>query len=147
LFTGRHCFAASRGLETYNDQQTIPDENVMLGEHLRTHGWTCFHTGKWHLDRPSFNRCFDQARAVFFGGMSDHFSLRLHDLSGKTDHPVENSLNAGRHSTEIFVDAACQFLDRRRPGDPPFFLSCCFTSPHDPRIAPRNGTLFSLQSR
>jgi arylsulfatase A-like enzyme len=136
LYTGRHCFAASQGLQSYTDQQAIPEKNILLGEHLRAHGWTCFHTGKWHLDSVSFNRCFDRGQAVFFGGMSDHFSLPLHDRTESATYPTEQAYHDSQHSTEIFVDAACRFLEERRPDDPPFFLSCCFTSPHDPRSAP-----------
>lgn len=136
LFTGKTCFTASRGIASYADCQTIPPANRLLGEHLRTHGWTCFHTGKWHLDQASLNRCFDQGEAIFLGGMADHFSLPLQHYRHDATYTKATAYVDGRHSTEVFVDAAMQFLDRRRPSDPSFFLSCCFTSPHDPRVAP-----------
>jgi len=133
LFSGRHCYSAyDRSVSV----GTIPTAKVLLGEHLRQQGWACFHTGKWHLDHRSLNRCFDQGRAMFVGGMHDHYRIPLHDWRADGDYRKDSAYVDGRHSTEVFVDAAMRFLDGRRGSTQPFFLSCCFTSPHDPRTAP-----------
>ncbi len=154
LFTGRQCFAASSGIDSYGAIGTIPGDNVLIGQALRGAGYTCFHTGKWHLDRASLNRCFNAGADIFLGGMDDHFSLPVHAFDPSGVYPAEKVTRTTRHSTEVFVDRALEFLGERaaqaksaaathtsethtsETSSEPFFLSCCFTSPHDPRRAP-----------
>jgi len=47
------------------------------------------------------------------------------------DHITE-----GKHSSELFADAAVEFLDSHKSLDP-FFLYVSFTAPHDPRTSPK----------
>lgn len=135
LNTGRDPFCTSIGLGSYDEIRTLRPDAVTLGEHFGTAGWRTFHTGKWHLDRASLNRSFQQATRVFLGGMSDHFSIRLAERDPTGAYPDAARRCHGRHSTEVFAEAAIRFLgevDREEP----FVLSCCFTAPHDPRQAP-----------
>ena len=104
-----------------------------LGESLREAGYETFATGKWHNGRGAFRRSFESAKAVMFGGMSNHRAVPVVDLEG--DEFV-NQRTGAKHSTELFTDAAVEFLSRQR-GEEPFFCYLAFTAPHDPRDPPR----------
>ena len=132
----------------------IPAEHALLGEALRRRGYHCFHTGKWHNGSEAFARSFDDGAEIFFGGMDDHWNVPACDFdpSGVYDgrlprcpQPgkgkavrwvVGDHVHAGVHSTDLFADASCRFIDSRRDAGEPFFLSCAFMAPHDPRIMP-----------
>ncbi len=106
---------------------------VTLGELLRRNGYTTFGTGKWHNGRPSFIRSFESGRNILFGGMSDHMKVPLHDLA--SDGKVVHERVGEKHSSELFADAAIEFL-RDHDGTKPFFCYVSFTAPHDPRQPP-----------
>ena len=38
-----------------NDGSTIPDSLISLPEVLQRHGYTTYHTGKWHSDKKSYS--------------------------------------------------------------------------------------------
>ncbi|MDA0990224.1 MAG: sulfatase-like hydrolase/transferase [Verrucomicrobia bacterium] len=133
LHTGRSLFQMS------NEGQDIDPGHVLLGEHLQAHGYHAFHTGKWHNERASLARSFNDGDAIFLGGMGDPWKLPLtaFDPSGVYANervPAPDDLQ--RHSTTRFVDAARTFVDRN-DRDQPFFLSIALTAPHDPRSAPK----------
>ena len=114
-----------------------------LAELLRESGYATFATGKWHNGREVFARGFARGRAVFFGGMCDHNAVSLVDLN-------EGEFTGKRvgvgHSSEIFADAAVEFLssyERRAP----FFLYVSFTAPHDPRDPPEEQRRYYYEHR
>lgn len=140
----------------------IPAEHITLPETLRSTGYHTHHIGKWHQDRDSFHRSFDSAARIFgfadgwykqYGG---HWNVPLHDFDPtgtydpeeayildedkKTRLPVQTAVG-GVHSSEIFADAAIEFLDQRGHGagrvtEKPFFMYVSFVAPHDPRQSP-----------
>ena len=122
LHTGRNWFHVK------NDMSNAQTLGARLGEN----GYVTFGTGKWHNGQPSFERSFQQGRAVFFGGMSDHTKVPLKDLA---DGKLVNQRVADKFSSELFADAAVDFLRTYR-GDKPFFCYVAFTAPHDPRQPP-----------
>ncbi len=104
-------------------------------ERFGASGYVTFGTGKWHNGEGSYRRSFQSGKAVFFGGMSDHFAVPLRDWDGRELTPVRRE---ERHSSEIFADAAIGFLDgyAARGETQPFACYVAFTAPHDPRDAP-----------
>ena len=107
----------------------------MLPEVLGRHGYVTFGTGKWHNRPESFTRGFQHGRAVFIGGMSNHLKVPIRDLTseGKLTPPRQ----AKKFSSEVFADAAIEFLESRRGrNEKPFFAYVSFSSPHDPRQPP-----------
>ena len=154
LMTGRTLFHLDR------QGQDIPADHVLLGELLRRHGYVTFGTGKWHNGTASYARSFSAGAEIFFGGMDDHWNVpacdfdptgrypeaREHsrsldtwyDENGRpfkrvhTNRQVFDHTRAGRHSSDLFGDAAVEFL-RSHDGDQPFFLYVSFMAPHDPR--------------
>lgn len=103
---------------------------LLLPELLQRHGYQTFATGKWHNGEESWQRAFQQGSSIMFGGMSDHTKVPLRDLeaAGKL-----GPLRTGdKFSSEIFADAAIDYLEKR-DRDQPFFAYVAFTAPHDPR--------------
>ncbi|MBF0245217.1 MAG: sulfatase-like hydrolase/transferase [Planctomycetes bacterium] len=135
--------------------ETIPRNHTTLGEHLRHQGYATCGIGKWHNEREAFARSFSEGDEIFFGGMSDHWNVPAYrfDPGGRYEEKrsyIENPwysnevkvrhcdhIEAGRHSTDLFVEAAIGQL-RKRAGDPrPFFMYVALMAPHDPRSMPR----------
>jgi arylsulfatase A-like enzyme len=111
----------------------ISPDCVTMPELLRKNGYATFATGKWHNDKPALQRSFESARAVFFGGMGNHFATPLHDLA--TDGKITPAGQSTGFDAEVFADAAIGFLKEQK-GDKPFFAYVSFKTPHDPRKGP-----------
>ncbi len=123
LNSGRTLFHVKTDL---SNAQTMP-------ETFRKAGYMTFGTGKWHNQAPSFVRSFEEGKAVFFGGMSDHTKVHLADTTA--DGQVGNKRVGDKFSSTLFADAAVEFLENYH-GDRPFYAYVAFTAPHDPRQAP-----------
>lgn len=103
-----------------------------MPQHFAKHGYTTFGTGKWHNGGQTFEASFQLGKDVFLGGMSDHFKVPVRDLdeNGKLGEPTFK-----QYSTDVFTDAAIQFLSHHTQTNPekPFFCYVAYTVPHDPR--------------
>lgn len=117
--------------------KVIPPEHVTLPEVLRKAGYATFETGKWHQDSKTFARCFTAGGKIFFGGMSDHYKVPVRDFDPTGEYPRDKVYHdEGRHSSELFSDAAIKFL-REYKDSKPFFVYIPYTAPHDPRHMPK----------
>ncbi len=151
----RAMLLTGRGLYHIEGQGgTIPATHIMLPELFREDGYTTFGTGKWHNGREAFARCFADGAEIMFGGMSDHWNVPVYhfDPSGayetKTsviEDPLHSNrvtlkeydhITEGKHSSELFADAAIDFLEKHDSSNP-FFLYVAFMAPHDPRSMPK----------
>jgi len=139
LMTGRTLFH----LEGVGN--VIPENHILLPEVLQKAGYITFHTGKWHQDAKAFARCFSAGAKIFFGGMSDQYKVPVRDFDPTGKYPKEGSRKAGsqkiyyvegKHSSELFSDAAIKFLHDYKDNKP-FFVYIAYTSPHDPRHMPK----------
>ena len=148
LMTGRTLFHLG------GEGQSIPDEHVLLGELLRGHGYETFGTGKWHNGSDSYARSFSCGADIFFGGMEDHWNVPAcrFDPTGRYDvelpmvrdpwgsnevtYRQHDHVTPGKHSSELFSDAAIDFLQNYGSAAP-FFMYVSFMAPHDPRTMPR----------
>ncbi len=135
LMTGRPLFR----LHTTGD--SIPPDHIMMPEILREAGYITFGTGKWHNDRSSFHRAFSTAGNIFLGGMhwpseGGHEAPLLHDFDPTGAYPKTDSYHADGYSSELYADAAIDFLEEASTLNQPFFAYVSFTSPHDPRTPP-----------
>ena len=106
---------------------------VQLPEVLRKNGYATFGTGKWHNGKASFLRAFENGKAVFLGGMSDHTKVPIVEVKDGQATPRRFGES---FSSELFADAAVEFL-KQHDGSKPFFAYVSFTAPHDPRQPPR----------
>lgn len=104
-----------------------------LPEILKEAGYVTFSTGKWHNGESSWLRSFQRGQNVFFGGMSDHNRVPVVDLD--SNGQLTRKRTEAGFSSELFADAAIQFLDEYE-GDAPFYAYVAFTAPHDPRQPP-----------
>ncbi len=148
LHTGRTLFHID------GEGQEIPPGHITLGECLRSAGYTTFGTGKWHNGRSAYARSFSGGDEIFFGGMGDHWNVPAYrfDPTGRYDSkcpyvadPFRSNttefkdcdhIEAGKHSTDLFVDAAVRFVDQHNNADP-FFMYISLMAPHDPRTMPQ----------
>ncbi len=105
----------------------------LLPEHLGAHGYMTFATGKWHNGQESWLRAFQRGKNIMFGGMSDHSQVPVRDLG--SDGKLTPERVGGKFSSELFADAAIEFLQGHDAAQP-FFAYVAFTAPHDPRMPP-----------
>jgi arylsulfatase A-like enzyme len=123
IMSGRSLFRAHTDLK---DQDTWP-------EAFGKAGYRTFMTGKWHNEGESARRSFEVGRAVFFGGMGNPYRLPVEDFDS---HGFTNKRPSGKHAAELFADTAIDFL-KEQTGDRPFLCYVAFTTPHDPRVVPK----------
>jgi arylsulfatase A-like enzyme len=124
LLTGRTLFRVKENLQ---GQPTWP-------EAFAKEGYSTFFTGKWHNQRESALRVFQQGKAIFLGGMGDPYHLSIQDIT--PEHAFANQRFSGEHSVKLFADAASQFL-AAQTAERPFLCYVPFNLPHDPRVAPK----------
>jgi arylsulfatase A-like enzyme len=123
------------------DGNVIPDSIVGLPEVLRHAGYTTFQCGKWHSDKASYNRFFNTGAHIFFGGMhtvadGGQFHPKVFDYDPTGIYPSENRRQSDTYSSELYADAAVEFLQSDVAKKAPFLCYVAFTSPHDPRTPP-----------
>lgn len=141
LHTGANTFRAVIGkqVDDYHNLLTLDPSLPTLGETLRRAGYHTFATGKWHNDKAGFHRSFADAHRIFFGGMCDHDQVPLHDYDRTGAYPDAARYTGDGFSSELFADAAIDFLQSYAQTDrqaQPFFCYVAFTAPHDPRTSP-----------
>jgi len=130
--------------------QHIPEDHIMLGEVLRKAGYNTFGTGKWHNGPESYSRSFSHGGEIFFGGMNDHWNVPSCKFNPDGVYPEPRELEArfgdlqvnitprydhiphGKHSSDLFCDAAIDFISQYQD-DTPFFTYIAYMAPHDPR--------------
>jgi arylsulfatase len=126
---------------------TVPPENGFLSEILRTHGYSTYAVGKWHLtpddethmaaDRSSWplGRGFDRWYG-FHGGETHQFVPTLYCDNHSVQPPRTPA--EGYHLTEDLVDHAIEYLSdlRNADGEQPFFLYFATGACHSPHHAP-----------
>ena len=119
----------------------------LWGETLGAAGYDTSIVGKWHLSKPDLDRSFQERSQVFMGGMFESGPAAYNRPSeGNTWTPWDTSLKGQwlpvpeggvRHSAMIWADAAAERIRAGSKYEGPFFLYVGFTSPHDPRQAPK----------
>lgn len=114
----------------------INPELSLMPETFKKHGYETYAIGKWHNDFSSFNRSFTGGANIFFGGMSDHDKVPVHQFHEDGVYNKETMTYGDKHSSELFADTAIDFIENHNR-DKPFFLYVANTAPHDPRTAPK----------
>jgi len=96
-------------------------------------GYATFAAGKWHNGPPALPKSFQQARALFVGGMANPLKAPTSDMlpTGKLT-PAKIS---PKHLCEEATDETLAFL-KSQDGTKPFFSYLAFDGPHDPHIVP-----------
>jgi len=110
------------------------DSGTILPQALRKGGYHTFATGKWHNGELSFENSFDEAEAVFFGGAArSHIGVPVHRMIAGLMVPYDSGES---FSTELFSDAAIEYIESREKADKPFFCYIPVTAPHSPVTPP-----------
>ncbi len=136
LMTGQSLFRAARNTGATPGDKSEPGPFHMFPEVLRQNGYQTFATGKWHNGPKLFARAFGNGGNIFFGGMGDQLKMPVQDFDPSGAYPKSNIHPSGKFASELFADTAVNFLNKYS-GEQPFLLYCAFTSPHDPRMAPK----------
>ena len=110
------------------------DSGVLMPQVFQKAGYQTFATGKWHNGASSFEKCFDEAEAVFFGGAArTHINVPVNRMIAGLMVPYD----AGEtFSTDLFADAAIEFIEGQSKKEQPFFCYIPFTAPHSPVTPP-----------
>ncbi len=124
-----------------NDGAVIPDSIAGLPEILRSRGYTTFHTGKWHSDKQSHHRFFSAGNNIFFGGMhfeknGGQFHPFVYNYNEEGLYPREAGWKSDTFATQLYANAAIDFINSPIAKEKPFLCYLAFTSPHDPRTPP-----------
>ena len=110
------------------------DSGTILPQALRKGGYHTFATGKWHNGELSFENSFDEAEAVFFGGAArSHIGVPVNRMIAGLMVPYDSGES---FSTELFADAAIEYIESRAKIDKPFFCYIPVTAPHSPVTPP-----------
>jgi arylsulfatase A-like enzyme len=136
LISGQTLFHVHHNLIDANSPVEKRRPYHLFPEVLRERGYVTFATGKWHNGEKTHARCFSSGENIFFGGMSDHDKVPVADFDPTGEYPKQKRFIAKGFSTEIFSDSAIKFLKEHK-GDRPFLAYVAYTSPHDPRTAPK----------
>ncbi|MEX0775820.1 MAG: sulfatase-like hydrolase/transferase [Phycisphaeraceae bacterium] len=136
IMTGRSLFHLdlSRGAK-HTDNGKLGDKYLTLPETLRENGYATFATGKQHNGPAVVARGFTHAQSMLLGGMSHHMGAHVNDFDLTGEYPFSAARPTDKYSSEVFTDAAVQFL-KSRPQNQPFFMYVSYTAPHEPLMAP-----------
>jgi len=123
--------------DDFHGRQCIRPDRELLGEVLRKSGYHTHVVGKWHNDPASLNRSFASGEALLMRGMSAHENPPLHAYNKNGQYDEKSAVATPGFSTELFANAAIDFIQKTPNEAEPFFLYCAFTSPHDPCTPPQ----------
>lgn len=126
----------------------LPRDCGLLPEILRTHGYSTFAVGKWHLtpsehvsaagpyDSWPLGRGFERFYGFMGAETSQYHPELVHD---NHQVPIPATPEEGYHLTEDLVDHAIGYVADIRQVDPakPFFLYLAFGATHAPHQVPR----------
>lgn len=109
----------------------LPQREKLIPAHLKPLGYAgaCF--GKWNIGFAPGSRPTERGFDEFLGIRSGNADYYTHVYAGEHDlyRGVEPAYVSG-YSTELFAEAACEFMRRRQDG--PFFVYLPFSAVHYP---------------
>ena len=144
LMTGRHEFR-SGVTHTIAERERLALSATTLPQLLKSAGYTSGIFGKWHLgDEDAYQpgkRGFDRVFIHGGGGIGQNFPGSCGDAPGNSYfNPVIRSdgtfVKTKGYCTDVFFDAAIDWIDRCRKEDRPFFCYVTPNAPHSPLESP-----------
>jgi arylsulfatase A-like enzyme len=144
LMTGRHEFR-SGVTHTLNERERLALSATTLPQLLKTAGYSSGIFGKWHLgDEDAYQpdkRGFDRVFIHGGGGIGQSFPGSCGDVPGNSYfNPTIRSdgtfVKTKGYCTDVFFDAALDWIDRCRNEGRPFFCYVTPNAPHGPLDCP-----------
>jgi arylsulfatase len=144
LLTGRHEFRAGV-THTIHERERLALSATTLPQVLKTAGYTSGIFGKWHLgDEDAYQpgrRGFDRVFIHGGGGIGQSYPGSCGDAPGNSYFsPVIRSdgtfVKTKGYCTDVFFDAALDWIDRCRKEGKPFFCYVTPNAPHGPLDCP-----------
>jgi len=140
ILTGRH--PGRNGLNyqlTSNPNLTgegLPLTEKILPQYLKPLGYACGAFGKWNIGFEPGQRPTERGFDEFLGHRSGNIHYYKHLYHGENDmrRGTETVDLRGQYSTDLFADAACDFMRRHAGG--PWFVYLPFNATHF--IGPNN---------
>ena len=128
LLTGQDCW--TNGCWFFG--MPIRPQSEHFARLLSQAGYETFYTGKWHNDGSPSKRGFTSGRYIGGGGpgAGGHPKPMVKEFGKTKRRQIE------RFDSELFTDAAVEFLESQRVGDKPFLLFVSYMTPHDPWTPP-----------
>ena len=137
LMTGRYAYR-TRIVDTFKGRSMMEPAEVTVAEVLRAAGYATGIFGKWHLGDHYPMRATDQ-------GFDDALTIRGGGL-GQPSDPIENRnrytdpivfhnnepVQAKGYCTDVFFDAALDFIATAQRASRPFFAYIAPNAPHGP---------------
>lgn len=109
-------------------------------------GYETYFSGKWHVGKNDMGLC----QRLFKNTVHIRKNMPNQTKSGynrpkneqdKSWLPWDKSKGGhwkgGKHWSEVLADDGIDFLNTTKSSDKPFFMTLCFSAPHDPRQAPK----------
>ena len=144
ILTGRHEFRSGI-THTILERERLALDAVTLPQLLKPAGYTSGIFGKWHLgDEDAYQpgrRGFDRVFIHGGGGIGQTYPGSCGDVPGNTYvDPVIRSdgrfVRTRGYCTDVFFDAAVEWMDRCRQEQKPFFCYLATNAPHAPYDCP-----------
>lgn len=117
------------GVGLSHDEILIPQ---ILNKAPTPYATGCF--GKWNIGFAKGSRPTERGFDEFIGHASGNLDYYFHNYREKHDlyHGTEELHREGEYSTDIFADAAINFMRRKSSASEPWFCYLPFNSPHFP---------------
>lgn len=110
----------------------LPQSEKLIPEYLKPLGYAAACFGKWNIGFAPGSRPTERGFDEFLGIRSGNADYYTHVYAGEHDlyRGVEPAYVSG-YSTDLFAEAACEFMRRRR--NEPFFVYLPFSAVHYPK--------------
>jgi arylsulfatase A-like enzyme len=134
ILTGRHPVRNGLNYQLSAQQNAsgegLPRTEKIIPQYLAPLGYTCGAFGKWNIGFAEGSRPTDRGFHEFLGHMSGNIHYFKHLYHGANDlrHGTEPLDRRGQHSTDLFADAAIDFM--RKHQSQPFFVYLPFNAVH-----------------
>ena len=144
LMTGRHEFRAGV-THTIYERERLALSATTLPQLLKAAGYATGIFGKWHLgDEDAYQpgkRGFDRVFIHGGGGIGQSYPGSCGDAPGNTyfDPAIRSDgsfVKTKGYCTDVFFDAALEWIEKRRTQDEPFFCYLATNAPHAPYDCP-----------
>lgn len=112
----------------------LSQQEVLIPQVLKTAGYATGCFGKWNIGFASGSRPTERGFDEFVGHASGNIDYYHHVYNGKHDlfQGTQEYRAVGQYSTDLFADAAIDFISRHAKTGNPWFCYLPFNAPHFP---------------